>query len=133
MAYEAYKKFTQFHTLLHFITQIYILYIRITPTAGPLCRPPVIIRSVFHTFLHLLITLYTMLSQSCRRLLDPSHSNATLHICVYALTTIYAHTRYTAAGPMLKLLYTVKYSMNHKLVSLIASIAVAVIWYVIYV
>jgi len=51
---------------------------------------------------------------------------------VYALT-IYMHTRYTAAGPLYQRLFTVKYCMDTKLISLAVSILLAVIWYVIYV
>ena len=133
MAYEAYKKFTQFHTFSHFIALSQLPY----PTQrGLYAGQPPLTDQYFTLFCIYwsTIELYNSL-EFPRAAAGPETSCHSTHDYTYTYTlyTYATLTLYQAAGPIAKLLSTVKYSMDTKLQSLIVSIALVIIWYVIYV
>jgi hypothetical protein len=126
MAYEAYKKFTQFYTFSHFIALCTSPY----PTQRGLYTLPTPWTDQYFTLFCIYWSFYSSLElpQALNRL--PLYTR--LYIYVYSLY-VYM-TLYQAAGPICVLRYKVLNThMDNKLTALIASILLAVIWYAIYI
>jgi hypothetical protein len=131
VAYEAYKKFTQFNTFSHFIALCVSPY----PTQRGLYAPPTPTTDQYFTLFCIYWSQYIIVSPELPQALNrlPLYNIHTLtHIHVHSLIHVYA-TLYQAAGPLPILQYTVKYHMDNRLLSLLASITLVTIWYVIYI
>ena len=121
MAYEAYKKFTQFNTFSHFIALCTSPY----PTQRGQYARPTPWTDQYFTLFCIYWSFYSSLE-----LPQASWPWATLH----TLTHIRILTLYQAAGPICLLRYkALNTHMDHRLLSLAVSILLAVTWYVIYV
>ena len=116
---------TLFHTLLHYV-------IHHTPSSGAIMQAnphTPISKSHFFAFTDpLYIQLSTITSLELAQRLTAQLLTHSIHIRIHVHSLLYS-----AAGPIANLLHTVKYSMDHKLISLTASIILAIIWYVIYI
>ena len=120
---------TLFHTLLHSVIHHTLrsgAYTHIDP------HTPISKSHFFARTDPLYIQPSTITSLELAQRLTAQLLTHSIRIHTHSLTRIHS-LLYSAAGPLAIMLYTVKYSMDTKLISLAASIMLVIIWYVIYI